>query len=42
MKTIEEHIEKDKNLIQDPTISLQHVDMLKEELHETRSLCRTS
>ena len=34
MKTIEDHIEKDKSLIQDPTISTAARRHAKEELHE--------
>ena len=34
MKTIEDHIEKDKNLIQDPTVSPAARRHAKEELHE--------
>ena len=42
MKTIEEHIDKDKHLIEDPTISAAARRHYKDELHEFRSLCRTS
>ena len=38
MKTIEDHIEKDKSLIQDPTISPAARRHAKEELHELVSL----
>ena len=34
MKTIEEHIEKDKHLLEDPTISSAARRHYKEELHE--------
>ena len=34
MKTIEDHIEKDKHLIEDPTISSAARRHYKEELHE--------
>ena len=34
MKTIEDHIEKDKSLIHDPTISPAARRHAKEELHE--------
>ena len=34
MKTIEEHIDKDKHLIEDPTISAAARRHYKDELHE--------
>ena len=42
MESIEKHIEKDKKIAEDPLHKLQTRRHAKEELHELRSLCRTS
>ena len=42
MKTIEDHIQKDKEILADPSTSEPMRHHIEDELHDLRGICRSS